>query len=279
MERGTPKVQESIAFVRSWGCQRAMFRISKRLVKATVAAIARRAGFAVIPQWKANEFPLAIHLRRIFREFGIDYVIDVGANRGQYRDLLRQEIGYSGPIISFEPLPELAHLLQSRAETEGDQGWEVHCTALGASESTLPLNVATGDDLSSFFLPNFDHVDLWRERRLIKQAMPVPVRRLDSIDRAAFHAARAPFVKTDTQGYDLEVLTGADGLLQSVVALQVELSVLPLYLGAPDWLSAIAQIRRLGFVVSGLYPVRLDKSQRAIEFDGIFVNPLRARNI
>jgi Methyltransferase FkbM domain len=51
---------------------------------------------------------------------------------------------------------------------------------------------------------------------------PVAVRTLDSLSGALLDRAQAPriFLKVDTQGYDLKVITGATRLLPRVLAMQ-----------------------------------------------------------
>ena len=47
--------------------------------------------------------------------------------------------------------------------------------------------------------------------------------------------------------------------------------MLPIYASAPRHQEQIDELTRLGFDLSGVFPVTLDSSLRVIEFDGIFV--------
>jgi hypothetical protein len=53
-------------------------------------------------------------------------------------------------------------------------------------------------------------------------------------------------------GYDLEVFAGAQGCLESIAALQSELSVVPLYKGMPRYLDALATYEQAGFQLFNL---------------------------
>lgn len=79
-------------------------------------------------------------------------------------------------------------------------------------------------------------------------------------------------LKLDTQGYDLHVLAGADLVLPYVQAMQVELSLKSIYDGAPRYLDALRELERLGFEISGLYPVSRDRQSLAVvEYDCVIV--------
>src|SRR6266496_6469145 len=73
------------------------------------------------------------HLHRFFKHFKVDCVFDVGANAGQYANMLRTEVGYKGDIVSFEPIPELAQRLRAKAAT-GRWPWFVEELALDERE-------------------------------------------------------------------------------------------------------------------------------------------------
>ncbi len=82
--------------------------------------IAGKFDCTVIPRWRLPQRELAIHLRKVFDLYDVQAVIDIGANRGQYRDFLRLEVGYNGVIHSFEPVATLYDSLIERAHH--DQG-------------------------------------------------------------------------------------------------------------------------------------------------------------
>lgn len=63
-------------------------------------------------------------LRRLLDRLSIDYVFDVGGNRGGYGDLLR-DIGYKGWTISYEPVRASFEVLSKRANEFESRGFSV----------------------------------------------------------------------------------------------------------------------------------------------------------
>jgi hypothetical protein len=62
-------------------------------------------------------------LGEIIERLGIDLVLDVGANVGQFAADIRRS-GYGGQLLSFEPVPEAyAALVRSMAS---DRNWSGH---------------------------------------------------------------------------------------------------------------------------------------------------------
>jgi FkbM family methyltransferase len=247
-----------------------------RLIKSTVDELLAAAGFHLVASWRMDHLAHARHLRRLFQYFAIDCVFDVGANEGQFRDFLRMEVEYRGVIVSFEPIPALADKMRARAST--DSHWEVHDFALGASDCEMTLNVMKATDLSSFLAPRAPPLEASFAKHLsqmnsVHEQIRVPVRTLDSVFPAIQRrlGCGAPFLKLDTQGFDLEVARGGQEALPQMLAIQTEASLIPIYYGMPNYAEAISAFQSFGFDVSGLFPID-NQFPTLVEFDCVMVN-------
>jgi hypothetical protein len=100
----------------------------------------------------------------------------------------------------------------------------------------------------------------------------VTVRRLDSILDDALESIERPrvFLKTDTQGFDLEVLKGAGDRIQEVVGMQSEVALQPLYENVPDYLEFLTYCRALGFEPTGFFPIfHSPLTKQMVEMDAV----------
>ena len=235
-----------------------------KALKSAILAAARRAGFELIPHWRLDQYPLDRHIKVLFHTFKIDYVIDAGANEGQFGEMLRRDVGYRGPILSFEPQQDVARALRLKAAADGN--WKVVQNALGQQAGRLEINVCASRTFSSFKSP--DPTARSAASQAITGRESVEIRRLDSFEIPE-HAR--VFLKIDTQGFDLEVMKGATGVLNRVLAVQTEVAFIPLYKDVPDWRESVHVLGELGFVVSGFYSVSHDEAGRLITGDCLFV--------
>ena len=248
-----------------------------RTIKWKILRYLGTRGYHVIPEWREHEGCLGIHLRKLFHTAGIDCVIDVGANEGQYRDFLREVIGYEGLIVSFEPNADLVKQLTSRADAVKDRRWRIFGVALGASDGSEPFNIMESSDFSSFLEPDHSSVSTFDAYNVVVATRMVEVKTLDSIYPGLKHefGFTTPYLKVDTQGYDVPVLQGARSVLGEFVALQTEASVRPVYKNAPDYRTTMELLDRLGFDLSGMYRVTDAAFPRLVEFDCVAVNRRR----
>src|SRR5207247_2055417 len=104
---------------------------TKMPIKRNIQRLVRSVGYD-ISKFTPLSHPIA-RRKRMLDTYGIDTVMDVGANAGQFARKLRSAIGYTGRILSFEPVTSAFDLL--RLNAKGDPKWEVFKFALGDSEA------------------------------------------------------------------------------------------------------------------------------------------------
>jgi len=140
--------------------------------------------------------------------------------------------------------------------------------AVGAAAGSIEINISE-NSVSSSVLPILgDHVSAAPGSRYVGREK-VPVITLDSLQSTM--SLRDAFLKIDTQGFEAEVLKGARQILPTLVGLQIECSVAPLYLGQADFLELLATVRDAGFQVWSLDPGFRDRaSGRLLQFDAVF---------
>ena len=236
-------------------------------IKHPIQRLASKLGYAVIPNWRLSRWPASQYLKRLFSWLDIQCVLDVGANVGQYRDFLRDEVGYRGLIVSYEPIPVHVDSLRERAER--DSNWFIEGCALGLKAGTEQFYVMMASEFSSLREPSTEAKARF-ERHVAPQAeISVEVRTLDDeLLRLGEHiGTRAVYLKLDTQGSDLDILAGGANAIERVDALQTEMAVRPLYKGTPDYKVAIDVLQSLAFEPSAFFPNNEGHFPCLFEFD------------
>jgi len=249
-------------------------------IKAAANAIARSVGLELVPIWRMDSLHFERFLRNLFSLYSIDAVIDVGANLGQYRNFIRLQVGFSGWIVSFEPDPSCVVQLRERAKAE--KKWHIEPVALGNENGELDFHVTADSHFNSFLLPaNQGPVtEQYKVKSHVIRNEKVAIRTLDAyqplFDKLGIEN---PYLKLDTQGFDLQVLTGAPEYLRSVRALQTEASVRAIYDNMPDYQETLQYLTKIGFDLSDTFSVCHDAALRLIEFDCVAVNSRFANDI
>lgn len=225
-------------------------------------------GFDLVRLRNSNaDFPR--HLLNVFDAYGIDCVIDVGANAGQYGRFLR-EIGFKGHIVSFEPVGAVFALLERQSASDGK--WSCHKLALGDRNEEKTINVYKSTVFSSFLTANAYSKSIWQS---LEDVTPesVTVVRLEDVYEALIGSlgCKRCMLKLDTQGYDKLAFEGARGCLGHVHALQSELSLIAVYDGMTDVYDVLKEFHDGGFYISGMYPINRDESLAVIEYDCVLV--------
>ncbi len=200
----------------------------------------------------------------------VDLVLDVGAADGGFGTLLRK-FGYTGRIVSFEPLSATyASLCKTISD---DPAWTAHHLALGAEPGPSTINIASNQASSSFRAMLDTHraaapsVDYVAEETVV-------VARLDDVADEHLKSARHPFLKADTQGFEREVLSGGKDTVARCVGLQLELSFVPLYDGGMLVDEAIGWAYSQGFRLVGIEQGFASPEGEILQVDGVFTRAL-----
>jgi FkbM family methyltransferase len=174
-------------------------------------------------RWLAKRLPRGINpfadIRRMVKDYRFELIFDVGANIGQSAKLFRR-MDEGARILSFEPVaPTFAQLQRRTASLANHEAFnlafgdeERHARILLREKSTLNsvLNevAASASPESGEVEIAITTLDLFCQRQGIRTIN---------------------FLKTDTEGYELQVLRGGEGLLahSRIDFLQIELGFDP----------------------------------------------------
>ena len=132
-------------------------------------------------------------------------LFDVGANVGEYSRILEAQFP-SSRIYSFEALPSTFEIL--RANLQGHKNITYVNQALGAlEEKRLIYSDGAGSGLSSFY-----PIEGETDKKL--EVTSIPVTTID-LFCARHGIAQIDFLKIDVEGFELEVLKGAERMIQN----------------------------------------------------------------
>lgn len=211
-----------------------------------------------------SQSTLESHLHFAIKKYDIDLVVDVGANSGQFGQLLRM-IGYRGRILSFEPLMSPFESLRARAHRDGN--WTAVNLALGRDNGVLEINEYQSTEFSSALKPTTFAAERFGLSRSSFEKRMVPMETLSGYFGQNPDSAKRIFLKMDTQGYDFNVFAGCAPIISKIALLQSEISFQPVYEGVPDYKASLREYGSRGFFLTGIFPVSRDKDLSMIEAD------------
>jgi FkbM family methyltransferase len=237
---------------------------ARQRLKAAAHSVAQRIGFDVIRSESAIP---ALTTPAILRETGTTVVVDVGANSGQFGSKLRGE-GYRGRIVSFEPMASAFALLAEKAAK--DPAWTCVQVAAGAAPGEATLHVASNSASSSLLPMSGETIGAEPATATVAEEM-VRVAPLDELVHDVLIGDDRVFLKIDVQGYEREVLEGAEETIRQVDAMQVELALVQLYEGQALIHELLSHLYDRGFDLVDLSPGFKDRrTGQLLETDALF---------
>jgi len=191
-------------------------------------------------------------------------LFDVGAHKGQ--TIIRLNDVFKNCIIhAFEPSPSTFELLkENTAKLKHVTIWN---NAMGSATTTMFFNENTVSEMSSF-LELGDHG--WGK---ISNRTSVNVTTIDAFCETQ-KIEKIDVLKLDTQGFELEILKGAETSISKhkIGLLYFEVTFLDLYKGLPSFTALFDFAIACGFELVTIYPLQYGRNNIALGTDILFIH-------
>jgi FkbM family methyltransferase len=213
-------------------------------------------------------------LCRMLAAHKVTAVLDVGGSTGCFGSHLF-DAGFDGRVISFEPLAR-SHSELLRA-ARGNPRWIVAPpVAIGSEQGVSTINVSANVGSSSLLPMLGAHLAVAPSSAFIGKEM-VQVTTLDDVASDFIAGDDVVFIKIDVQGFESEVLKGAQHTLARAAGVHIELSFVPLYEGQSLFQDTWDLLISLGFEPWAFSPAFTDNTTgRMLQIDGVFFRDRRA---
>jgi len=142
--------------------------------------------------------------------------------------------------------------------------------ALGNFDGRIEINVSGNSQSSSILEMNETHLNTAPASKYIGKEI-VEIRTLNSLFKELNISDRPVYMKIDTQGFEKNVLLGANSFLNSIKAVQLEMSVQPLYQGEELYYQLSDYLYQGGFRLVKIVRGLTKSDGELLQFDGVFM--------
>jgi len=191
-------------------------------------------------------------------------IVDGGAFAGP---TIKKFLGiFEKPVIhAFEPNPDMVERL---IRNFSSRGINIHPMALGSENKKIPFFILNAPQSSSFLKPGTWAKNYHGEKMETFQTIDVDSIRLDTF----FENTKIDILKLDLQGFELEALKGAEGILHNIRLISTEVEFVPLYENQPLFSEIELFLRQRGFRLYNLYELWTHPDGQLTAGDALFLN-------
>lgn len=201
-----------------------------------------------------------------FSSLGIDTVLDIGANTGQFTKTILALLPNVN-IYSFEPLPDCFEQLQQFASKHSNI--KTFNAGIGDESGMMSFERNNYSPSSSFLKINETHTQAFTFTEK-SSTLEVKIERLDDITQN-FDLGKSLFIKIDVQGYEDKVLKGGEKTIKKAKVVIVETSFVPLYESQPLFDDVYSVFKEWGFSYFGMNDQLSDPNTgQILQGDAIF---------
>ncbi|MDR3491455.1 MAG: FkbM family methyltransferase [Gammaproteobacteria bacterium] len=194
-------------------------------------------------------------------------MIDVGAYHGDFTERLLSTKNITKSHL-FEPNTEHYNYLENKFAD--NKNISIYPYALGNEMGIKNFNCSQ-DDATGSLLQYHDKYHHENSGKTVR-SFSVDVTTLDDVYAKYFPNDRIGLIKIDTQGFDLEVLKGAEKLIKEQKPwLVIELNFLPFYASQAPINSIFNWLVNAGYSLGGFFNDHYSKDKWLAFADGIFI--------
>ncbi len=159
--------------------------------------------------------------KKLLEYHKISKILDVGANSGQYAEQV-QKLGFSGKVISFEPVKSVFRVLDKEAKKK--ENWVAFNFGLGNENTEMAINISKNTYSSSILEIMPSHIKGAPDSKVVN-IEDITIKTLDTIFDELVEKDDVVFLKMDVQGFEKNVLEGAKNSIKKIQGIQIEISV------------------------------------------------------
>lgn len=223
----------------------------------------------VLPRIKSSGY---YAVRSIFKDLKVlvdkenPVIIDGGANFGETTDEFL--LHFKDPkVYCFEANSNLAEKLSTRFSE--NKNIKIIPKAIGNKNTEVNFNISRNLPSSSFLETTGLYKEYHGETTKTEEVTPVKMITLDSF----FEGAEVvDILKLDVEGYELEVLKGAENMLSNVRVIMTEVWFSDGYESAPYFSDIDIYLREHGFALLNIYNPYTHKDMQLTAGDAVFLN-------
>jgi FkbM family methyltransferase len=202
-----------------------------------------------------------------FTSLGIDTILDIGANVGQFSQTLSLIIP-GVKIYAFEPIPDCFETLkESFISNSNIVAFNI---GLGDESGKIPFEKNNISVCSSFLKMADSHKEAFAFTS-ISNSIDVEIAKLDDVVKG-LNIGNSLLVKIDVQGYEDKVIKGGCQTIKMARIVIIETSFVPLYEKQPLFHDIYVQMVDMGFSLAGFLDDMSDpKTGKILQGDAIFM--------
>jgi FkbM family methyltransferase len=195
------------------------------------------------------------------------FVIDVGANRGQWIGALLELLPIPQVWI-FEPNPEAMKICQQQIGIR--PGIKYFDVALGDAAGQTTLHVTASSNFASILAPRAEFLEKHYSKNA---ARVVTTKQVDvcTLDSLVPNARPVDLLKIDVQGFELAVLSGAPSVLANTRCVLLEINLQSHYEGDATLPTLWCFLANHGFSFWAISPPYVSQAGECLWVDAVFI--------